>query len=162
MSSSECTPTHDREVLKGARCLQSLLRRAMLHDCCAGSEGRDGLLRRATGSLGALLQLVMRAPKHEGDADKARWGPRIRRPSHVDLARLDSCTCGPHGCAIVLLSSEAKQGPSVQLQCKRGAQVHASGIVSRWWQLHTTVLAWPCLHTAALAYGSSSRVVSTT
>ena len=74
----------------------------MLHDCCAGSEGRDGLLRRATGSLGALLQLAMGAPKHEGNADKAPWGPRIRRPSHVDLARLDSCTCGPHGCAFAL------------------------------------------------------------
>ena len=99
MSSSEIASTHDGEVLQGAKCLQGLLQHAMLHDCCAGSEGRDGLLRRAAGSLGALLQLVMRAPKHEGDADKAPWGPRIRRPSHVDLARLDSCTCGPHGWA---------------------------------------------------------------
>ncbi len=100
----------------------------MLHDCCAGSEGRVGLLRRATGSLGSLLQLVMRAPKREGDADKAPWGPRIRRPSHVDLVRLDSCTCGPHGCAIALASSCSA---SEELKCMRLALCLGGGSSTR-------------------------------
>lgn len=62
----------------------------------AGSEGRDGLIRRASASLEALLGLVKSAPS-TGDADKAPWGPHVRRPSHVDVARLDACSCGPHG-----------------------------------------------------------------
>ena len=54
------------------------------------------MFRRAFASLEALLGLVKSAPS-TGDADKAPWGPHVRRPSHVDVARLDACSCGPHG-----------------------------------------------------------------
>ena len=54
------------------------------------------MIRRAFASLEALLGLVKGAPS-TGDGDNALWGPHVRRPSHVDVARLDACSCGPHG-----------------------------------------------------------------
>lgn len=53
-------------------------------------------MRRASASLDALLSLL-KSPPASSPADGAPWGPHVRRPSHVDVARLDACTCGPHG-----------------------------------------------------------------
>ena len=51
---------------------------------------------RASASLDALLSLV-KGPPDSSPSNKAPWAPPVRRPSHVDVARLDACSCGPHG-----------------------------------------------------------------
>lgn len=58
--------------------------------------GRRTLTRR-TSSIEALLNLFRGTPSHK-TVDPMTLGPHPHKPAHMDVARLDACHCGSHGC----------------------------------------------------------------
>lgn len=67
------------------------------------SPGRNIHRPRRSSSIQALLDLFRGAAAHE-KPDPMAFGPHPQKAAHVDVARLDACHCGPHGCALAFLS----------------------------------------------------------